>query len=827
MPFTIPNEADVAITDLAEPDRVDIDILVEGIKRNGVVSGGAVSAQVTPDDTVAITAVTFEYNGRRYSIAGGNSPSMPANGASPMFYLVCATTGGTFSVVPGTAASQPSFPSLPGNAVVLAAVYRDAGVTTVQNNRIVDKRVLVVPVPMFDQIGVGLGTAAINTKRQIDIDSTRTVTDAGVVQPIRIAGTHTWSTTTGGELDLLASDTIVVASVASATLRGLLAKITLNGSGNITTVTGIETQIVPAGGTTTMTITNWRGVYSRHTRFLDTSVTTTATAFEGEIGGGGGTVGTAIGLKLTSLAGTTTWGLQVGDYQSYHQGPMAIGTNAAPNAAAILDLVSTTKAFLPPRLSSTQRDALSAFAQGMVIFNTTAGCIETFDGKVWGALMPVIEFDIRRAGAKCDLKRGVGAAGPTNTMTTGSNVVTLASGDGFVNTATNSGQTIVIPGAGVGGIDLVTTISTVTDPTHAVVAANASTTVVSKIVFWGTNDTSAVNLALANLPAIGGRLVVPRPTLCAGQLTFGSKRNITIAGVGGIAADTPTSANGMNQSLPPSCLLYTGTGATDFLVATSTTNFLINDCAILYTNAGFSGSLIDFTGSSDSSARTARPTIRHSQIGAAIDGLVNGTLVEHTFSWKATYDSTVFVGGDIQVLAVNGANNFVNGPTYRDCTFALYGTVAIRNPGEDINVQGGMVERAYNATTANRNMKFIDCGDGTMAVDGGNVNGTWFSDVNNAAPAATCIALAQGTTGIGGFAVGGCRMGGGTNQTYIKLLSAFKGISIRGGSAPFNGTLLDANNQAGSTGVVEGNSIGQGSGLTLVANTTGATITTT
>jgi hypothetical protein len=141
MPFTIPNEADVAITDLAEPDRVDIDILVEGIKRNGVVSGGTVSAQVTPDDTVAITAVTFEYNGRRYSIAGGNSPSMPANGASPMFYLVCATTGGTFSVVPGTAASQPSFPPLPGNAVVLAAVYRDAGVTTVQNNRIVDKRV--------------------------------------------------------------------------------------------------------------------------------------------------------------------------------------------------------------------------------------------------------------------------------------------------------------------------------------------------------------------------------------------------------------------------------------------------------------------------------------------------------------------------------------------------------------------------------------------------------------------------------------------------------------------------------------------------------------
>ena len=52
------------------------------------------------------------------------------------------------------------------------------------------------------------------------------------------------------------------------------------------------------------------------------------------------------------------------------------GTNVgvgvtAPNANAILDVVSTTKAFMPPRMTTAQRDLIASPTEGMVIYNTT------------------------------------------------------------------------------------------------------------------------------------------------------------------------------------------------------------------------------------------------------------------------------------------------------------------------------------------------------------------------------------------------------------------------------------------------------------------------
>ena len=47
----------------------------------------------------------------------------------------------------------------------------------------------------------------------------------------------------------------------------------------------------------------------------------------------GSTIGTTVGLDIgikNPLAGTTIWGMQVGNYQSYHQGPLALGGTTAP-----------------------------------------------------------------------------------------------------------------------------------------------------------------------------------------------------------------------------------------------------------------------------------------------------------------------------------------------------------------------------------------------------------------------------------------------------------------------------------------------------------------
>ena len=63
-------------------------------------------------------------------------------------------------------------------------------------------------------------------------------------------------------------------------------------------------------------------------------------------------------------------------------GQMVIG-GATPAATAVLDLQSTSKGFLPPRLSSVQRNAISSPAAGLTIYNTSLKMVETYNGTRW------------------------------------------------------------------------------------------------------------------------------------------------------------------------------------------------------------------------------------------------------------------------------------------------------------------------------------------------------------------------------------------------------------------------------------------------------------
>lgn len=60
--------------------------------------------------------------------------------------------------------------------------------------------------------------------------------------------------------------------------------------------------------------------------------------------------------------------------------------NTSMNANAILDLQSTTKAFMPPRMTETQRDNIASPTAGMVIYNTTTNLLNFYNGAAWGAV---------------------------------------------------------------------------------------------------------------------------------------------------------------------------------------------------------------------------------------------------------------------------------------------------------------------------------------------------------------------------------------------------------------------------------------------------------
>jgi hypothetical protein len=63
-------------------------------------------------------------------------------------------------------------------------------------------------------------------------------------------------------------------------------------------------------------------------------------------------------------------------------GGMGLGVSA-PNASAILEASSTTQGFLPPRLTTTERDAIASPAAGLTIWNSTNTQLEVYDGSYW------------------------------------------------------------------------------------------------------------------------------------------------------------------------------------------------------------------------------------------------------------------------------------------------------------------------------------------------------------------------------------------------------------------------------------------------------------
>ena len=122
----------------------DIDILTAGLNGVGVVTDCAVTAQGSPDMTVAIAAgIVRIASGALVTVTSGNGTITAADGTNPRIDLVSANDTGTKTVTAGTAAANPKAPALPAGNIALAMVYVPANDTTIAANQITDKRVLL------------------------------------------------------------------------------------------------------------------------------------------------------------------------------------------------------------------------------------------------------------------------------------------------------------------------------------------------------------------------------------------------------------------------------------------------------------------------------------------------------------------------------------------------------------------------------------------------------------------------------------------------------------------------------------------------------------
>lgn len=63
-------------------------------------------------------------------------------------------------------------------------------------------------------------------------------------------------------------------------------------------------------------------------------------------------------------------------------GRLTVGAGSMEDAA-VVQFDSTTQGFLPPRMTTTQRNAIASPPAGLSIFNTTTAAFETWDGSAW------------------------------------------------------------------------------------------------------------------------------------------------------------------------------------------------------------------------------------------------------------------------------------------------------------------------------------------------------------------------------------------------------------------------------------------------------------
>lgn len=144
MPFDIPDNDVATHADQSRWMSTDIDILVAGLAGVGVVSGCGVTAQGSPDMTVAIAAGTILIaSGGQVAVTSGNGTITAADATNPRIDLVSASDTGTKTVTAGTANATPKPPDLPSGHVGLAMVYVPASDTTIATNQITDKRVVL------------------------------------------------------------------------------------------------------------------------------------------------------------------------------------------------------------------------------------------------------------------------------------------------------------------------------------------------------------------------------------------------------------------------------------------------------------------------------------------------------------------------------------------------------------------------------------------------------------------------------------------------------------------------------------------------------------
>jgi hypothetical protein len=161
-----------------------------------------------------------------------------------------------------------------------------------------------------------------------------------------------------------------------------------NTTGSNNTGVGITSVHHNTTGNNNTGIGSW-ALYSSSTGSNNTAIGDSSLFYT--VGSGNVAIGASSGLnetgnnKLYIANSSTPNPLIYGEFDNSIlgiNGRVAVGGNA-PAASSIMDLQSITSGFLPPRMSTTQKNAISSPAAGLIVYDTTLNKLCLYNGSAW------------------------------------------------------------------------------------------------------------------------------------------------------------------------------------------------------------------------------------------------------------------------------------------------------------------------------------------------------------------------------------------------------------------------------------------------------------
>ena len=307
---------------------------------------------------------------------------------------------------------------------------------------------------------------------------------------------------------------------------------------------------------------------------------------------------------LLTVLFTGTMGAQVQKTQNLY---ITNGGSTTPNASAILDISSTTKGFLPPRMTSSQMNAIATPATGLMVFCTdcSAKTIYSYDGSSWN---PALRSNSEGLSANCSLNgfnpsytytKSSGTTSDSyvtltvynnsissnNTFTFAASDITLSGIPGLtVGTPTPSSATIAI-----GGSQLVSyPISGTPTATGTLTASfkkgyadcSATTSVGSLLPLLTSPQFSFTNTLVAQQPFSGTFKIILQPKgIEIKNLAAVTTNNLTITGLskGTLTVVSVTPSTVFTINYPTTEIVFTISGTPTSQFGSITFNFSYDD----------------------------------------------------------------------------------------------------------------------------------------------------------------------------------------------------------------------------------------------------------